>query len=364
MYYDFDMAFEHLKELAQSPELKKDIEECIAKHNFSLKEVTEEFDRAWENLEAIHNKVRKELMQIAKDHNTSYDTIVTYLSLEKNFIPKFSQWYGSDFDEGFYFKNNGGDFILKGATCKKAFDCMFQPAIDFLLENIDALPESTKKYVLKRSNEAADRAKVKLSVVNNDFEAKLLSNSFTDIPDVVFLKKYFEFLKNEFSSFLLNGCVSFVFFAKAINMKYPNHNNEALKKLQKSLNITIHKEFKSLFDDWRYGDRSSEALFKSFDQILINEKLADFFFTRLSENDKTSLMALLFSKYAKNDLQKEARDKILLNALKKELNTNTIKFEEYPEDMQTFLFNEFSNRDYDINFQKLNDNLKYYKAPN
>lgn len=361
MYYDSDSQFEHLKELANSPELKADIEKIIDKHNFVQKDVITPTDKAWGNLQAIHSDLRKDLIALAKAHKTTYDTVITYMSLDKKITPKFSYWYHSDFEEGFHFDNNGDNFILRGSSVKKAFDCMFQPAIEFLLEHIDSLPESTKKYVLKRNKEAGDKDKIKLKVINNDFEAKLLSQSFPKIPDVAFLKKYFDFLKNEFKSRILNGSVCFVFFAKAIDMKYAEHNDEALNKLQKSVYIAIEKEFKSLFDGWRYGDRFIDDLSKTFDQILLNEKLADFFFTRLSQNGKNSLLGLFFSKYAKNELQKEASEKILTATLRSEMNNNTIKYDELPIEIQKYFYDEFCKRDYGINFDKMNEKLKHFK---
>lgn len=358
MRIDTDTMIEALEEISRIPELKKAIDNSIERNNFSMKALEEDSPYNYSSrLSDVVNNIRSDCSTLSVLHGVSLDSIDIYVSLDKKVIAKIPFYYRD------YYKiktlvpqGNKNFFLLDGSTFRKAYDDMNSEVISFLSQYKELFPESSKKFIANKNKTINDKPKITLTALRNDFDTRVFANSFPKEPDMKFIRKYLDIFTSEVSKYSSEYGLNLVFFLKALDLKYPKHDNERLLKFEHKVYLQLFKNFDTL-TGWHHSNRDDASVFyQILDQILSNEKLLDFFFDKL--NNKTSKMARLFARYPKNDRHSEISRLISIAELTNNMISNSLKFENCSSELQELLIKENLTCECDIDFKTINKNIK------
>lgn len=352
----------YLKEVSSNDKLVSEIEDFFNKNNFTIKQYNQFNGYPYEFFDPIVDKVNKEITKLSNQYGIDEKGIYFYFCMEKDFIGKINNNFWNPFNAGFTFKINDYEIlVLNGSNCRYPYDNMHEEGIELFNSVLEYLPKSTKKFVENRKNTAKSNSKFKMEAISNDFQCRIFTSSLAEVPDTVLLKRYFNFLKSTDTTWSCSLAVSYIYFVKAINLKYPNNTDKKLVSFKNSLYVNTFNQFYNSFNRYTWLNTSNKKdFYLSLDLLLEDVDLMKFFFDRLIAKDSKSKLCQLFTNFGKmSEFEDKARE-LLETVLQKEMKVCHFNIEDMSSELKELFLKEASLKEFDVDFKEVAKNLKKF----
>ena len=296
-----------LENIYKNKELRSKLEALIKENNFKTSDINNS-SAAHKSYDGIVSNLDAELRALSFEYNDfgNYHMRL-YLSLDKTVIGKIPSHSKGFFDIFLsLFDEENSIFLLNGSTFQKAFNSMNSYAIDFIIQHKHLFPDSTQNFIKNKLKSPESKVKIKLKDIQNNFQAKLLSNTFPKIPDQPGLLRYMDFLKSRNRNIdKSTEALNYLFFYKALKIAYgPLLNDLKFKTLKTRLLTAIYTSFYDICTFHSIG-MDSKIFYTVFNEIFNDDELFNYFIDKFAKKNTTNKVSHLFAKFAQTEYQKE-----------------------------------------------------------
>jgi len=327
----------------KNPAIKEEMEKFINDNNYTIAQLKAS-GSTYDFFESIFEKLDSLCYNLSDKYNIDKNCLVMYFAMDKLLYGKIKFWSKNRYSNEFVFidkNNNNSRFNLSGETIRKAYDNANAEVIEFLNVNIELLPESTKKYILnqEKKNKKQPGAKMQMKLLSNDFEAKAFSKSLPDILNLTYLKRYFNFIKNNQKHNSSTQTLSLVYLHNSLSEAYPSQIEDKLKQFSNSVLIKIFDNLSETSNNTHLSKNNVPAFFTALRKILKSDLIINFIFSRLEEKNVLALTKIL-SKYARSVEHKKIIDKNIRELLFNTYYHSILPFDTCSEELQKLMIKE------------------------
>lgn len=339
-----------LKEINEIPEVVAAIEQFIIDNDFQKKGMS--YYDLTQKSRAIARAFDNLCISLKADYSFDTNHAHLYFSMDKTLFSKLHQNSIYSIKEDIYFSDIGGKyFYLCGANILTVYNRNYEKIIDFLEENMDLFPSSTKKYIVKKKKDLQNETKTSFDKVTNDFELRMLENSLGSVFDYKLIKKYIS--KFKLITDKADKAISFLNLLISVKNKYSNSSDERVEKYIEN----ISKEFYSYFGNsafgYHYHSEDREGAKKIITKTLSSKPVIDEMI-ELSLANNNSTLIYFFNIYAKKHHRFKELNSALRKILEVELYHGHFKFKSTNDDLKDLIV-EDSKRQWIVNTNPIND---------
>ncbi len=346
-----------LKSIDKIPELKKELEELLKSNTFSMKDIKESKESESVQFGHIVNHIESCVIRLAKKFEVKVSALKVFLSLDKSVIGKIPFAHRGAFNNTIHIQLASSKFVLHGGSISNAYSKMHKEVIDFLNQNIELLPEASKKFIKAKNKIIDSKPDLDITSLKNDFSVKAFINALPKDMDVNFLTGLYEQLENRRNLSTVDEVANAVLFHKAICLKYNASKNKGFAALKKRIALGVYRAFDTIFYTWSYSKHvENDPIYNLIDRIIENDDMLDFFYFKVK--NRNAPISVLFANFAKTEQQKKLAEEIWALTLKKDLREARLPFEECSSELQNMLLKELKESDMGISFKVIKKNLK------